>query len=629
MKKFFLLFVLVTLSVLVAACATLDVKEETLPAGVENSVESEPTAAPVAEPTAIPTEEMEEVEDIEEPVVLTGLPISEFFEAAYNELLKRDPEAIAEMGLEEVFPTEQLLSNLSSEYQAETNALREEILSILLTYDYEALSSEDQISYQVMQWDMEDQIAAYEYRMNDYPVTYMSVRSIPQLSIMFFTDTLIVDSYDDAALYIERLEALGTKIDQVSDMLVERESAGVIPPSPVLYGAISDINQYLGRTPVSSPLYTTFRSQIRAVDEISDEQEDELLEETETILKDTVYPAFDRLEATLKDLSAKASSDVSIYQYDNGDEYYQFLLKHFTTTDLTPEEIHESGQVELTRIQDEIRGLFSELGYEEDISIVDGYQMVINESGTVTGDAVTQGYEAILQHADENLGDFFNIRPQASLEVVGGNVGAFYSPGSLDGTRPGRFYAHIYRNEPVYKMPSLAYHEGIPGHHFQIALAQEADLPGFRSVIIFDGYAEGWALYSEYLASELGWYEDDPYGDLGRLQYEALRACRMIIDTGIHVYGWDPDEAVDFLVENTGIDRGFAQNEVWRYIAYPGQATAYMVGKLEILRLRELAMDSFGDEFDIKAFHDLVLQNGSVPLNILDDLVVRWIEENS
>jgi uncharacterized protein (DUF885 family) len=283
----------------------------------------------------------------------------------------------------------------------------------------------------------------------------------------------------------------------------------------------------------------------------------------------------------------------------------------------------------LDRIQLEIRQKFSELGYSENESIPDLYERVISESGTLNGNAIEEEYERILREADENIDDYFDLRPTGVLEVVGGDVGAFYSPGSLDGSRPGQFFARINSPEPIYKIKTVAYHEGIPGHHYQISLAQQADIPLFRNLLIFDGYAEGWALYAEYLASELGWYENDPYGDLGRLQYEALRACRMVVDTGIHTKDWGFEQSVNFIVENTGLPHGYAQYEVVRYISYPGQAPAYLVGKIEIMRLRDLAEEKLGDDFDLREFHNILLMNGSMPLSVLETVITDWIEESS
>jgi uncharacterized protein (DUF885 family) len=223
------------------------------------------------------------------------------------------------------------------------------------------------------------------------------------------------------------------------------------------------------------------------------------------------------------------------------------------------------------------------------------------------------------------LDDVFDLKPQADVIVIGGPTGGFYVQPAIDGSRPGAFYAAVNGTEPKFGMPSLTYHEAIPGHHYQIAIAQELDLPMFRRGSLFTGYAEGWALYAERLAWEMGLYEGDPYGNLGRLQMEAFRAARLIVDTGIHAQGWTVDQAVDYMVENTGLATGFMEFEVRRYITWPGQATAYMLGMLKILELRQMAMDQLGDQFDIKEFHNVVIGSGSLPLEVLERVVKDYI----
>ena len=318
---------------------------------------------------------------------------------------------------------------------------------------------------------------------------------------------------------------------------------------------------------------------------------------------------------------------ISLSYYDGGLEYYDALLRHYTTLNLTADEIHTMGLMELERIQAEMQENFTALGYSTEESFPVLYQKIIGESGSLYGEEVRQEYERILKTADMQLGEYFDLRPDGVLEVVGGNEGAYYTAGSLDGTRPGRFYARTTSPQSTYKMRTVAYHEGIPGHHYQVSLAIQSDLPLFRKLLIFDGYAEGWALYAEYLASRLGWYSDDPYGDLGRLQCEALRACRMIADTGIHTKGWSYNQAIEFIENNTGIPHGFAEYEVIRYISAPGQAPSYLLGKIEIMRLRELAEEALGEKFELRQFHNVVLENGSMPLSVLEEVVINWIEQ--
>lgn len=217
--------------------------------------------------------------------------------------------------------------------------------------------------------------------------------------------------------------------------------------------------------------------------------------------------------------------------------------------------------------------------------------------------------------------------PRQGLVVVSGSANAFYSPGTLDGSRPGLFYAPTEVDTPRHEIPTLTYHEAIPGHHFQIATAHEAEIAIYRSGLSFTAYAEGWALYAERLAWELGAYDNDPAGDLGRLQAEIFRAARLVVDTGIHAHRWTYEQAVEYLLENTGLDEAFVRSEVVRYIVLPGQATAYKIGMLKFLELRERARAALGDVFELAAFHDRVLREGSVPLEILEELVDGYIAE--
>jgi uncharacterized protein (DUF885 family) len=242
---------------------------------------------------------------------------------------------------------------------------------------------------------------------------------------------------------------------------------------------------------------------------------------------------------------------------------------------------------------------------------------------------IVAGYETIIEDAKVRASKVLDIQPQADVIVISGPTGGYYIGPAVDGSRPGAFYAAVSGSEPKFGMPTLAYHEAVPGHHTQIALAMEMDLPSFRRGSHFTAYVEGWALYAEYLMAEIGAYADDPYGDLGRLQFEAFRAARLVVDTGIHAKGWTFDQAQDFMLENTGLDRGMVQFEITRYIAWPGQALAYKIGMNEILRLRSLAEDQLGDQFDIRLFHNVVLGNGAVPLSILEQIVEDYVATKS
>ncbi|MBN2045695.1 MAG: DUF885 domain-containing protein [Anaerolineales bacterium] len=554
---------------------------------------------------------------------LAGLSIGDFYQQAFYLILERDPELVLELGLKGIGPSEPVLTDVSPQALAVDDQINRELLNLLREYDFASLTPEDQISYQVFEWYLEDAIQLYQDAKFKYLVSPMSVRSAPQLYLIFFTDSHPFNSTQDAEGYVARIHLLDEKIDQLIAQIEVQEDAGVIPPRIVLEYGRSDLKQWLGRSALASPLKYAFSQKAPSV--LDDNTYSKLEEELIQALEEEVFPAFDRLDEKLAALQSQAPDVLGISAYDGGAEYYQRQLRHFTTTEMTAEEIHARGLAEVERIQKEMRERFVALGYPENESIEQLYQRLADDSGYLTGDAITTEYERILAEADQLVPSYFETRPAGALEVVGGNAGAFYSPGSMDGSRPGKFYALITAPEAVYKMRSLAYHEGIPGHHYQITLAAMADLPLFRNLMNFTGFVEGWALYAEYLAYDLGWYDDDPYGDLGRLQYEALRAVRMVVDTGIHMMGWDFSQSVDYMVENSGFSRGFSENQIMRYIAYPAQSTAYLVGKIEIMAMREKAEESLGNDFVLSEFHSVILNNGSMPLETLEAAIEDWI----
>jgi uncharacterized protein (DUF885 family) len=254
------------------------------------------------------------------------------------------------------------------------------------------------------------------------------------------------------------------------------------------------------------------------------------------------------------------------------------------------------------------------------------YGRVAQGGGVIYGDDIVKRYEAIIADAEDRVAAVFDLRPKAAVIVIPGPTGGYYMSPALDGSRPGAFYAADMGAEYRFIMAPLAYHEAVPGHHYQIALAQELEVPSFRKGTDFTGYIEGWALYAERLAWELGFYEDDPYGNLGRLQFQALRAARLVADTGIHAKHWTYEQAIDFMVANTGRGRGGVEYEVARYSVAPAQATAYYIGYAKILELRQRAQEALGEEFDFKEFHNVLLGSGAVPLDVLEQIVDEYIQ---
>ena len=367
-----------------------------------------------------------------------------------------------------------------------------------------------------------------------------------------------------------------------------------------------------------------------------------LLAAAEADITAYVHPAYQLFIDYFTQLQAKAGTDDGYWALPNGDLAYEQLLKFFTTTNYTADEIHTKGLAEVDRIQTEIMTILAEEGYD----VSQGFSVAIEtlaadpkfyyEDSDAGRAQILVDYQHILDEVNAGLGDAFRIRPQAGMEVVRipefkekTAPGAYYQQPAIDGSRPGRFYANLYdiKATPKYGMRTLAYHEGIPGHHFQIAVAMELEgMPLIRKMAPFTAYIEGWALYSERLAWELG-FQQNSFDNIGRLQAELFRAVRLVVDTGIHHSRWTREQAIDYMKKNTGMSDRDVTAEIERYIVMPGQATAYKVGMMKILELREKAKLVLGTQFDLKDFHDVVLKNGAVPLDILETLVERYIAD--
>ncbi len=592
-------------------------------------------------PESVPTQPTESlVDDI--VANLEGLPIDEFFDESYKQLLLRYPERLTELGISEWFGLRNdQLNNLSDEYVRETQQLEAAILELLQTYDRSTLTPEQQISYDVYEWYLRDLVAGHEFMYYDYPMHHFLISYHDEL-IRLFTEYHPLTSKEDAEDYISRLSKVDIQIDQLIEGLTLREEAGVVPPTFILTMTEYMLTDFLhsgSQDPSSIDgrlilLYTVFTKKIEEID-ISEVEKEALREAALTEVQESVIPGYVRLRDYIEYLETVAPYSAGVWRFPKGDEYYAYMLRHETTTELTAEEIHQIGLAEVERIQKEMRAVFDELEYPSDGTLDDLVNRAIQEAGyistyTQTGkNEVIQAYEEILDEVSQKLDEVFDVRPKAELVVVGepsfGGGGGYYVSASLDGSRPGAFHTGVGGSMvPKYRMPTVAYHEAIPGHYFQVSIAQEMDLPLFRNDVIYNGYAEGWALYAEQLAWELGLYEDDPYGNIGRLHLELLRAVRLVADTGIHAKKWTRSEAKAYMKEALGTDR--YSDEVDRYIVLPAQATGYKVGMIKMLELRQKAMDELGEQFDMKEFHHVVLCNGGVPLTILEKVVQDYID---
>jgi uncharacterized protein (DUF885 family) len=559
---------------------------------------------------------------------LAGLPIDQFFEESFKKLMLRDPEGVTIEGLSKMFGMrDDQLTDISDGYIRETQALQKMIALMLRSYDRAALNQQQQISYDVYAWYLDDLIRQHEFMYNDYPVSQVVVSGVQYVTLLLFTDFQPVTNLQEAQDYVTRLGQVNTKFEQLIDGLKRREQAGIIPPRVVIQRSLGDIRSLGSNVPWDSPFYKSLETKVNALKGVEAIDKQAVLKAASEAMKESVLPAYRALGDYLEGLLPKAPIQDGLWQYANGEAYYNdYLIPHMTTGDMNAEEIHQLGLKELERIQAEMRPIFEKLGYPKGEHLRLSCWRASEDGGLVHAGSLLRTYKQYIDRATQNLDQVFDLKPKAELVLVSGaGNNPFYVGASYDGTRPGILYVPLGGSQYKMSMPTLAYHEGVPGHHFQVSIAREADLPLFRNVINFNAYTEGWALYAERLVSELGWYQDDPYGDLGRLQSEALRAARLVVDTGLHVKKWTFNQAVEYLVNEACWPMYAMDGEVARYIATPGQALGYDFGMVKLLELRQRAKDQLGEKFDLKEFHNLVLGNGIMPLTVLEEVVEEYI----
>ena len=556
---------------------------------------------------------------------LEGLEFGEFLDESYEILLLRDPDRITRLGLQERLgaPTDRL-TDMSEDYLLETQELERGVLAMLREYDEESLPEDLRLSYDVYAWHLEDRLRLQTYALHDYNVSQFTIDD-PNGLIYFFTDIHPIKDKQDAEDYVARLFEVGKRVELGREGLELREEIGVVLPGFIIDLGVHDLQRVAYAQAGRTPFFTTFEVRLRQINNLSVQEKEMLLESAREAIETIVQPAFVDLLEFLKSQRGRASDDAGAWKLPDGESYYAMTLRHHTTSDISADAIHELGLREVDRLHAEIRERGSQLGLAEDADLTLIFQTAARQGGGIPRGQVLTRYEEIIADMQDRLPDVFEHLPDTEIIVLASTSGNFYEPASMDGERAAAFYASFGSGQDYYRMPSLVYHETIPGHHLQIATAQTQALPLFRNLVEFTGFVEGWALYAERLAWEMGLYDNDPYGDLGRLQYELLRAARLVIDTGLHAKRWSFNEAVAYMVENTGFSRATAQYEVARYVVWPGQATAYYVGMLKILELRERAAAELGEAFSLKEFHTLLLQNGSIPLDILEQVVDGYI----
>ncbi len=458
---------------------------------------------------------------------------------------------------------------------------------------------------------------------------------------VFMQSTHVVGNDKTARNYVKRLEAMEVKLDQATGQMQWQAKQGVIMPPTLIEHSITVINDTIAGPPEKNALVTSFADRMDKVKALEPARKQELTQAAAAAVRDHVYPAYQRMTAALEaQKPAAANRGAGVGDLPDGAAYYAEALRQMTTTDYTPDQVHQLGLSEVARISTEMDALLKSQGLTtgtvgERVTALGRDPRYLMPNTDEGRREFMARYQQILDEVNAKMPQYFRTVPTTHLAVVRvpegqekGSSGAYYMQAAMDGSRPGTFFVNLrdLSEDPTWSMKTLAYHEGIPGHHFQISTALNLkNLPFIRQQTLYVAYAEGWALYAERLAAEIGMYKDDPLGDLGRLQLEQLRAARLVIDTGLHAKGWSREQAIDYMVQTTGMAKGDVTSEVERYMAAPGQACAYKIGQLKILELREKARTALGPRFDIRDFHAVVLENGGVPLTVLEQLVDEWI----
>jgi len=565
--------------------------------------------------------------------------LADFFANNFKQRLHRSPQFQSYLGYKWDYDK---WNNISETFIEQSSELAKKQLNTLNSFDESQLSSAEKISLALNKVSLERQLANDEFRHHTYIMDQFSAYHTMVPS--FLINVHRVTNTEDALAYISRLQRVKTLFSQVIDQLRIRQKMNVFPPKwsydqmlqaskNVITGAPFDSSDS------ASSIWQDFQDKASKL-EITDSERKTLLNDAKNALLTSVKPAYKALISELEVQRELTPEGDGVWRLPNGDKWYENRLAWFTTTDLTADEVHNIGLQNVERIHQDMRSIMKKVKF--DGSLNEFFEFMRSDkqfyyANTDEGrDAYLLEAKALIDTMRDKLPEYFSLIPQAEMvvkrvepfrEKSAGK--AFYQSPAKDGSRPGIYYANLYdmNDMPTYQMEALAYHEGIPGHHMQRAIAQELEgIPEFQKYSSFTAYTEGWGLYTEELAKDMGFYQD-PYSDFGRLAMELWRACRLVVDTGIHSKKWSREQAINYLIENTPNPKNDSVKAIERYIAMPGQATAYMIGKLKIMELRAWSQAELGEQFDIRGFHAQVLKDGPVPLNILEQKVKAWVAD--
>jgi uncharacterized protein (DUF885 family) len=569
---------------------------------------------------------------------------NEFFDKNFDDFVARHPQRASQLGLKIGYDK---WDDLSDAADAEDLAFAiQNLAKLKRDFDFDALDPQTQLSWKLFENDVQQNAEGFRFRFHNYPVNQMF--GWHAQTPTFLINIHRVDSVADAEAYIARLNGIAKQADQVIANLELRKGKGIVPPKfvfPLVLDACKNVikGKPFDTSGTDSTLLADFTKKVTALKDVDQPTKDRLLSDANKALLDSFQPAYQKLIAFLEAQEKTAPAEGGAWQFPDGRSYYEFALRRTTTTKLTGDEIHDLGLREVARIHGEMTKIKEKVKFKGDLQAF--FQFMRTDPQFYLPDT-EEGRAEYLKRATDiintmrgRLDELFLTKPKADVVVKAvekfreKSAGkAFYQQPAPDGSRPGMFYVNLaeMKSTPTYELEGLAYHEGIPGHHMQIAIAQELQgVPKFRRMgSRYTAYSEGWGLYTELIPKEMGLYQD-PYSDFGRLGLELWRAGRLVVDTGIHHKRWTRQQAIDYLKKNTPNAEADCVEAINRYIVMPSQATAYKIGMIKIVELREKAKKQLGAKFDLRQFHDVVLTNGPVPLETLEELVDKWAKAKS
>jgi uncharacterized protein (DUF885 family) len=505
-------------------------------------------------------------------------------------------------------------------------------------YGPDGLSGQELLTWKIAAWFFDDQLRQAELRYSGYRVNQISgvTVNMPQ----FLTDTHVIKNEKSVRRYLSRLAEFGRVLRETHERVADDRANGVIPPDFVIEKALVGMNKFIEGGAAENPLVTTLGPKLEALDGLDETTAGQLVDEAAQLVTTEVIPGYQAMISLFESMLPEATHDAGIWRLPDGDAIYATKLQSNTTTRYSPDEIHATGLAEVDRIEGEMLDILDSQGiaggsFAERVRIVmedPAHQFPNTDEGRADMIAYLEDFDRRVMAI---AADYFITIPPQPLEIVrvpeysqDSSPGGYYNGPALDGSRPGRFYINQKQtaDNPRWTLPTLMIHEGSPGHHFQISTSQLIEgVPLLRRLSPFNAFSEGWALYSERIAkTDMGLYDNDPLGDLGRLQAEMFRAVRLVVDTGMHAKRWSREQAIEYMITKTGMSTEEVTREIERYVVWPGQATAYKTGQLALLAMREEAELKLGERFDLREFHEAVLMNGAMPLDILKDNLSSW-----